>query len=192
MRQLIHIPIIHSTVDLGSLSESVKAHYAKVVGERAWSQREQVVAELWRHIRQGIQQLHLDCRRVRIYQDGLPVCGFEDRIVRELAGAGSPNHQLIVDLIEQGASLEGTEDPQLLLEEYELQKQCTESPAVSDQVRQERAQLAQRLLQARDAAIAQRIDATLRSGETGLIFLGALHRRDALQSADIRVTTLGE
>jgi hypothetical protein len=192
MRRLIHIPIIHSAVDLGSLSESVKAHYAKVVGERAWSQREQLVAELWRHIRQSIQLLHLDCRRVRIYQDGLPVCGFEDRIVRELAGAGSPNHQLIVELIDQGATLEGTEDPQLLLEEYELQKQCAESQAVLDQVRQERAQQAQRLLQARDAAIAQRIDATLRPGETGLIFLGALHRRDALQSVDIRVTTLGE
>src|SRR3972149_3791280 len=105
MRRLIHIPIIHSAVDLGSLSESVKAHYAKVVGERVWSQREQVVAELWRHIRQSIQLLHLNYRSVRIYQDGLPVCGFEDRIVRELAGAGSFNHQLIVELIDQGAAL---------------------------------------------------------------------------------------
>ena len=105
MRRLIHIPIIHSAVDLGSLSESVKAYYAKVVGQSAWTQREQAIEELWKHIRESIQGLHLDDQLVRIYQDGLPVCGFEKKIVRELAEAGSSNHQLIMELIEQGADV---------------------------------------------------------------------------------------
>ena len=61
--------------------------------------------------------------KTRIYQDGLPICGFEERIVRELAKAGSSNHQLILRLLDQGAVLMGTEDSQLLMEEYEMQKQ---------------------------------------------------------------------
>ena len=192
MRRLIYIPIIHSAVDLGSLSESAKAHYAKAVGEGIWSQREKAVGELWKHIQQSIQVLHLDYRSVRIYQDGLPVCGFEEKIVREVAEAGSCNHLLIVELLDRGAMLEGTEDPQLLMEEYEAQMRCMEQQSVSDQVRQERIRQAESLLKARDASIAERIDATLKEGETGLIFLGALHRLDGLQSTDIQVTTLGE
>ena len=192
MRRLIHIPIIHSAVDLGTLSESVRADYAKVVGESIWSQREQVVGKLWKHIRENIQALHPDERRVRIYQDGLPVCGFEEKIVRELAEAGSCNHQLIVELLDRGAALEGTEDPQLLIEEYEMQKQCMENQNVPDRASEERIRQAERLLKARDASIAKRIDATLRPGDTGLIFLGALHRLDGLQATDIQVATLGE
>jgi len=192
MRRLIQIPIIHSAVELGSLSESVKTHYAKVIGRTAWSQREQVVGELWKHIRESIQALHLDKQHVRIYQDGLPVCGFEEKIVRELAEAGSCNHQLIIELIEQGAALEGTEDPQLLMREYELQKHNMESQPPPDQAREERVRRAEHLLKARDAYIAKRIDTTLKPGETGLVFLGALHQLNVLSSADIRVSTLGD
>ena len=192
MRRLIYIPIIHSAVDLGSLSESAKAHYAKAVGEGIWSQREKAVGELWKHIQQSIQVLHLDYRSVRIYQDGLPVCGFEEKIVRELAEAGSFNHLLIVELLDRGGTLDGTEDPQLLMEEYELQKQSMENQTVSDRTREERVRQAEHLLEARDAFIAKRIDATLKPSETGLVFLGALHRLDGLQSTDIQMTTLGE
>lgn len=192
MRRLIYIPIVHSAVELGSLSEAAKAHYAKAVGENIWSQREEAVGKLWEHIRESIRALHLDYRNVRIYQDGLPVCGFEGKIVRELAEAGSFNHLLVVGLLDRGATLDGTEDPQLLMEEYEFQKQCLEEPTVSDRAREERVRRAERLLKARDAFIAKRIDATLKPSETGLVFLGALHRLDGLQSTDVRMTTLGE
>lgn len=192
IRRLIQIPIVHTSEDLGSLSDSVKACYWKAFGPRTWSRREQVVAELWKHIRESIQALHLDEQHVRIYQDGLLVCGFEEKIVRELAEAGSCNHQLIVELLDRGATLEGTEEPQLLMEEYEMQKQCMENRAVSDQGRKERIRQAEHLLKARDAYIAKRIDATLKPGETGLVFLGASHRLDALSSTDIQVSTLGD
>ena len=191
MRRLIHIPIIHSAVDLGSLSESVKAHYAKVIGQSAWSQRERAVGELWKYIGESIQALHLDGQHVRIYQDALPVCGFEEKIVRELAQAGSCNNQLIMELMEQGATLEGTEDPQLLMEEYQMQKQNMQSPAAPDQA-SERVRQAEHLLNARDAYIAKRIDATLQPGETGMMFLGASHRLDTLSSTDIQLSTLGD
>ena len=122
-RRLIHIPIIHTAADLGSLSEAVRAHYAKVCGRASWDRREQIVESLWADIRENLDALRLDGPKTRIYQDGLPICGFEERIVRELASAGSVNHQLIVGLLDRGAAVMGTEDPQLLMEEYELHKQ---------------------------------------------------------------------
>jgi hypothetical protein len=39
MRRLIYIPIIHTAADLGSLSELVRAHYARICGEASWNQR---------------------------------------------------------------------------------------------------------------------------------------------------------
>ncbi len=115
MRKLILIPIIHTSADLGSLSGSVKAYYLRRFGASVWDQREESVSKLWDDIREKISVLDLDYKIVRIYQDGLPECGFEQEIVRELAKAGSSNHQLILSLIDKGATLMGTEDPQLLI-----------------------------------------------------------------------------
>ena len=192
MRRLIHIPIIHTSADLGSLSESVRAHYAKVCGKASWSQREQIVQALWTEIERNLDALHLDGQKTRIYQDGLPICGFEERIVRELAKAGSSNHQLILRLLDQGAVLMGTEDSQLLMEEYEMQKQHLAQEAGKSATPEEQGNRMDRVLKARDSFIAERIATTLQEGEVGLLFLGALHRLDAIRSTDIRVETLGD
>jgi len=189
MRRLIHVPIIHSSTELGSLAESVQARYAQVLGETAWGRQQHAVEELWKHIREKVLALHIDYQHTRIYQDGLPVCEFEENIVREIARAGSPNHQLILELIARGAKLEGTEDPQLLMEEYEMQKRKLESRSATDQTGQEQTGTDD-LLAARDRFIAKRIEETLQEGETGLLFLGALHQFDELQSTDIQVVTL--
>jgi hypothetical protein len=151
-----------------------------------------VVKALWTDIQANLDALQLDARRMRIYQDGLPISGFEERIVRELAKAGSSNHQLILGLLDQGAVLMGTEDSQLLMEEYELQKQhLAQTPGGSATPVERRKQM-DRVLEARDSFIAERIAATLEAGEVGLLFLGALHRLDALRSTDIQVETLGD
>ena len=192
MRRLIHIPIIHTAADLGSLSKFVQAHYTKVCGQTSWRQREDVVKALWTDIQTNLDALRLDARKTRIYQDGLPICGFEERIVRELAQAGSSNHQLILRLLGQGAVLMGTEDSRLLLEEYELQKQRLAQEGGEKSTPEEQGNRLDRVLKARDAFIAERIAATLQEGEAGLLFLGALHRLDALRSTDIRLETLGE
>jgi hypothetical protein len=190
MRRLIHIPIIHASADLGSLSRFVQAHYAKVRGQTGWRQREDMVQALWTDIQTNLDALRLDARKTRIYQDGLPVCGFEERIVRELAKAGSSNHQLILRWLDQGALLMGTEDAQLLMEEYELQKQRLAHEGGKDSASKEFEQRMERVLKARDSFIAERIASTLQEGEVGLLFVGALHRLDALRSADIRVDAL--
>lgn len=192
MRRLIHIPIIHTAADLGSLSRFVQAHYTRVCGKTSWSQREDVVKALWSDIQANLDALHLDAHKTRIYQDGLPICGFEEKIVRELAKAGSSNHQLILRFMEQGAVLMGTEDSQLLMEEYELQKQYLTQEVGKTSNPEEQRKHMDRVLKARDSFIAERIAATLQAGEMGLLFLGALHRLDALRSTDIQVETFGD
>jgi hypothetical protein len=186
MRKLILIPIIHTSVDLGSLSESVKAHYLKRFGPSVWNQREEIVTKLWNDIQAKINVLDIDYKKVRIYQDGLPECGFEQEIVLELAKAGSSNHQLVLSLIDKGATLMGTEDPQLLIQEYQMQQHAKDE----FYLHQHQIDETTRLLEARDLFIVKKIDETLQPGETGLLFLGASHRLDMLNSIDIRVETL--
>jgi hypothetical protein len=192
MRRLIHIPIIHTAADLGSLSGFVQAHYTRVCGKTSRSQREDVVKALWTDIEANLNALHLNAQKTRIYQDGLPICGFEEKIVRELAKAGSSNHQLILRLLDQGAVLMGTEDSRLLLEEYEMQKERLTQEAGKNATPAEQENRLDRVLKARDSFIAERIAATLQEGEVALLFLGALHRLDALLSTDIWVETLGD
>jgi hypothetical protein len=190
MRRVVHIPIIHTAADLGSLSESVRAAYSKAVGPAGWSRHQQAVEQLWSEIRRKIEALGLDYPKTRIYQDGLPVCGLERQIVEELAKAGSSNHQLLLDLLDKGAVLEGTENPQLLVREYQLHRARAEGPQARQPAPGQPADEARRVLQARDRFIAQRIVKTLQEGETGLVFLGAAHRIDALRESDIRVETI--
>ena len=119
------------------------------------------------------------------------MCGHETQIVKELAHAGSQNHQILVDLMEKGAQITGTESPDLLLQEYELaQKALVASAGVSTRLQAQRHQtLTKQLLERRDRYIAQRIDATL-GAETGLIFLGVFHSLDGRLPSDIDMTKL--
>ena len=200
MKRVIFVPVIHNLADLGSLAESVRAHYLERFGPAVWKERQRAVEKLWEGIRQALDALHLDYCQVRLYQDGLPVCGQESQIVEELAGAGSLNHQLLLELVRKGAVLVGTEDPQLLIREYQLQRRQlgepgtgapggypaasgTRTPSASPGESAE-------LLEARDRFIAQRIAATLPEGQTGVLFLGAAHGLDPLRSAGITVETL--
>jgi hypothetical protein len=189
VKRIIHISVVHTLADLGSLGESVRARYLQRYGAAGWGERQRAVAEFWSDVRRAVGALRLDWRRARIYQDGLPVCGKEEQIVRELAAAGSVNHQLVLELIGKGASLVGTEAPELLLQEYQLQRRGIESSGGADGPRASPGEAAD-LLAARDDFIARRIDATLENGETGLLFLGAAHRLDALRELGVVVEPL--
>ena len=185
-RTLYHFPIIHTSVDMGALSETIRRSALQEMGEAAWKRKVAVIDRTWTDIEGFIETLRLSFEAVRLYQDGLPVCGREVEIVRELAGHGSRNHRLLLRLAERGAAVMGTESPELLVEEYELTKKLLEgwnSPTDGDDPQG----LSERVLARRDHFIAQRINGTLRPGETGLLFLGMLHTVENLLDKDIRV-----
>ena len=188
-RTLIYFPIIHSQKDMGNFSETVRRVTLQKLGEGGWKRKINLVKQFWTDIGNAIHGLDLPLKKTRLYQDGLPVCGREIEIVTELAGKGSPNHLLLRHLMEKGAILMGTESPALLIEEYRLMKEILESGDVQEAIRIEYLQksASAALLEKRDAYIAARIAATLKAGETGIIFLGILHKIAGRLPKDIHV-----
>lgn len=191
-RHLIVIPIIHSETDLGSMCESIRKMHLHRHGSDQWERRVKTVEQLWQDLKERIEGLRLDYSHVRLYQDGLPNCGREIDIVRDLAKAGSINHQILLSAMERGAALTGTESPKLLLEEYELAKQVMAmlGSRRSGEVVSRQQLLGKQLLEKRDQYIADRIAGTLKPGETGLLFLGLLHAVENRLPPEIQVSRL--
>lgn len=188
-RTLIHIPVIHTEADMGSLSPAIKKMMAQRRGEQEWERNVDRIDDLWTWIENMIAGWSLPYGRVRIYQDGLPVCGHESTIVQDLANSGSRNHQLLLRLREQGATIMGTESAELLVREYQLIQSTLSTALSADTPRQEsdRVNLSRELLELRDQAIADRINRTLGPGEVGLAFLGMLHSPDKWLAQDISI-----
>lgn len=186
-RKLVYIPILHTSHDMGTLAGSMKETYVGRFGEKKWREHVHAIDEMWEAIQTRIKDLQLPYKRVKIYQDGLPICGKEKEIIRELAEKGSPNHRLVEWMMHQGARIVGTEDPQLLLTEYNYLKRILHSKNHGARERLSRAyeRVSAALLRKRDQAIRDRIDATLKPGETGVIFIGLLHKVDELLPEDI-------
>jgi len=187
-RILILIPIVHTEVDLGTLGESVRISSEKVRGAEYWTKHAQTVDDIWNAIRKWILSLSLTYSKVRLYQDGLPICGHEHQIVKDVAEMGSKNHSLLIELMDKGASLIGTENAVHLLEEYQYQQKEVGKDEISDlDMTHQQADQSKRLLIQRDIFIANRINATLLAGETGVLFIGVAHNVDPYLASDIFV-----
>src|SRR3990170_993749 len=189
MRTLIYIPIIHTQSDMGALAGAIRRLSIEKLGHQEWERSVKAIDQLWTIIHETIEKLDLPYPQVRLYQDGMPNCGREVQIVSDLAKAGSPNHQLLLFLMGKGATLMGTESPELLLEEYQLVQQVLSAQGLEEvervQARQE--SLSQVLLERRDRYIAERIIESLGEGETGILFLGILHSLEEKIAKDIQV-----
>lgn len=194
MRRLVYVPIVHSEADFGSLTHSLRKRYIDRFGLSNWRERIRGVDALWQEIRRRVLALEIDFHQLKVYQDGLPICGRELEIVRDLARQGSKNHQLLVELAERGAAIMGTEDAQLLVQEYlRLRDGLQGDGETGDRLSPPagaRAGSAEDTLSRRDLYISKRIRETLVEGETGLLFIGLLHRVDEKLSQDMEITYL--
>ncbi len=188
-RTLILIPIIHTQADMGALSEPIQRMKVAKLGKKSLERNFELVNRLWTQIEQTLEGLAIPYERVRVYQDGLPVCGRELEIVSELAKAGSRNHQLLLKLKEKGATIMGTESSELLVEEYQLLQHAFSAPRskVAARVASRGRNLQDSLLKRRDQYLGARINTTLQQGETGLLLLGMLHSVEFWLAKDIRV-----
>ncbi len=181
----MYIPIVHTQADMGGLSTSLQRIKASTFGRRRLVQSAELVDRIWQEIEQTVEGLRIVAWKTRVYQDGLPVCAQEARIISELAEAGSRNYKLLLRLQNQGAVLMGTEDPELLVEEYQLALTALNSGGAGGARRRELRSAA--LLEKRDRFIADRINSTLQPGETGILFLGMLHAVQPYLDGDIDV-----
>lgn len=186
MRQLIYVPIVHSEVDFGSLTHDLRKRYIDRFGLSGWRQRIRGVDALWQEIRTKVMTLEIEFHKLKVYQDGLPVCGRELEIVEDLARQGSKNYQLLVELAERGAMIMGTEDAQLLVEEYLRLRDGLDADSETGN----RVTPGEDLLHRRDLYVAKRIRETLREGETGILFIGLLHEVDEKLCQDMEISYL--
>jgi hypothetical protein len=177
VRLLIYVPVVHSEAELGSLTREIRSMFLEAFSVEDWSRLRAAIEAMWDGIRNKLLALPLRWQQTRLYQDGLPVCGREHQIVRDVAKQGSRNHQILLELMNRGATLMGTEDPELLVREYRRIKRLVQasrnqaSAPVVEKLKQE----GDGILRDRDEFIARRIDSTLGDDETGVLFLGLLH-----------------
>lgn len=196
MRVLTYVPIIHSEADLGALGQAVAQRFGALFGaeqSERLARRQLSIDAMWDAIAGSLLAAPLTWSRVRVYQDGLPNCGFELAIVQELAAKQSRNYALLLELRKRGAALMGTEDPALLVREYERVRrlvELTRRPPPAEAALQALKQEGDELLAQRDAAIAARILSTLREGEHGVLFIGLLHRVDEALGGALHVEHL--
>lgn len=192
MRVLIYVPIVHSEVELGSMAGEARRRFEEIFGTAAWERRFASVDAMWEGLQTKLRALPIAWRSTRLYQDGLPVCNHERKIVRDLAANGSRNHQLLAELMERGATLMGTENPELMVKEYRRVQNLVKASqerapdAVVEELRNE----GETLLGERDAYVAHRIATTLQDGETGILFIGLLHRVDEFLDGKFEVRHL--
>jgi hypothetical protein len=179
MRALILLPIIHSPTDLGTLSAAAESSR----DEAQALQYLDAVENFWTVVDGVIEGMNLNYQQLRIYQDSLPVCDVVDRIVADVAASGSKNYALLETLQKKGATLMGTESPDLLEQEKAFMTEVLQSPNHG----QESAEKAQDLLSQRDSFIGQRINESLADEEMGLIFVGLMHNIEPYLSSDIVV-----
>lgn len=177
-RRLTVIPIVHTEVDLGSHAEKRGKGPLKAGG--AWEVKRRMIGELWGAIETWAEKVSIPVSGLWVFQDGLPMCGEEVRIVDELSGKGSRNHAVLKSLMQKGARLVGTESPELLVKELEVQRlMASGDPRAAGRART--------VLEQRDRFIAERIEAVLPEGCDGLLFIGAAHGVERFFGGEIEV-----
>lgn len=185
---LIYVPILHTQKEAGEILLSLKGKEAEKPADDSLAEQEKSIQEMWEGIDDKIKEANISHLLFRIYQDALPVCGREREIVEKLAQKGSRNHQLILELMQKGARLEGTEDPDLLVREYDNLSQLISKVSVSiESYRrslEEYKEKSMKLMKQRDAFIAQRIKSTLKEEEIPLVFVGVRHELEKLLQQD--------
>lgn len=195
MRRLLSVPMLHTQADLGSMAGLAREEYISRYGAALWAEHGRAVTAAWDGVRERVlARLSAAANgsgqgRVRVYQDGLPVCGRETELVREVAATGSQNYQLVLELVLRGAAVEGSEDPALLRRELDLLRDLAalRDPVAREEFAARVAGEQDRLLAERDRYVAARIGQTLEPGETGVLFMGLRHAVERYLAADIAV-----
>jgi hypothetical protein len=190
IRRLIYVPILHAQDDAGRAASNVSENERIRKSKESVGADRAAVEHMWQGIAVKIAELNLPWEKTRIYQDGTPVCGNEAALAERLAERGSPNYSFLMKLMKKGAVLEGTEDMELLIREYDLLNKLLMKKAVSDResVNSEYQEKSRALLVLRDQFIAERISATLQEGEFPIVFMGVMHRLDKLLEKEFQVS----
>ena len=195
MRKLLIVPVLHTGAEMGSVKEFMERVSESVFGKRAWEEHKQDLELFWTTLEGSLERRleGVNLSQVKLYQDGQVIDGpIGTKMIEEIARRGSKNHQILLDLIQRGATLMRTENFELLKEEYKLIKgmAAARSPLEAKIVEATYRRRKGGLLKERDLYIAKNIDHSLREGELGILFIGATHRVEENLPKNIEVEYL--
>ena len=191
MRKLIYVPIIHLSADLGELAAEMKKHGRSLTSDEDWKKHEKTTVGFWDSIAHYFDSLEVS--NFKIYQDGLVADGdMGMKIISEGIKKGSRNFEIISRLIDRNARLVRTEDFSHVKKEYDYLMKIIKSKNMIKKILSVLIYKfhKKKLLIKRDKFIAQNINATLKSGEAGILFLGAGHEIIPKLPEDIEVVEL--
>lgn len=178
-RCLIFIPILHTAADMMSLRSSIPRD----------KQDEDLAAARWGSIFRYLKHWPSPViNRLQVYQDGLPNTS-EDDINTIFKQAKSINYDVLRWLRANGATIVGTENPSLMMEEYQHRIAMFHAPDEESWATAALMYFNRRgqLLKDRDGYIAQRIDQTLLPAGVGLLFIGLGHNIKPLLADKMRL-----
>ena len=188
MRRIIYVPIIHTSADFGSVASLIEKKIIDRYGEEKWERHKKAISDFWDSIYDYFRSL--DVKGFKIYQDGLVADGdLGMKIVKAAAEMGSKNYLLVYNLVEHGATIMKTEDIEIVKKERDFVVEMAQSKSFMGRLLcYTKYRLYKgRLLKQRDEYIVKRIDETLKEGETGIVFLGAVHNVVFMLPKDIEV-----
>ncbi len=190
LKKLIYVPILHAREDSGQKASILSGNEKSDILAAKTDNKLSAVDEMWEGISAKIQGLNLPWNKIRIYQDGLPVCGNELELVTRHAEGGSPNYLAILDLVQKKAKLEGTENLDYLIREYDLLNKLLIKNSDRDRKETiaEYQSKSRELLLLRDEYILNRIKNTLQNGELPIVFMGVMHRLDKMLEKEFLVS----
>ena len=190
LKKLIYVPILHAREAQVRSTSILRGNEKNDLGGEKNGRKLSPVEEMWEGIAAKIGGLKLPWNQTRIYQDGLPVCGNELEIVSRLAENGNLNFMALADLIKKKAKLEGTENIDLLIQEYDLLNKLLMKDSNKDRTdtMAEYQAKSRELLTLRDEFILKRITSTLLPGELPIVFMGVMHRLDKMLEKDFLVS----
>ena len=188
MRNLIYVPVIHTSADLGSLAKDVAKRGVADLGTEAWREHQMTVEGFWYAL--SLYFNYVDELGLKVYQDGMVAEGeIGAKIVGEGLRSGSKNYELVDRLLKQGAILIKTEDFKLVKEERDRLITIIQAKSTIEKIAAfiKYKFIKDRLLRKRDKFIAQRINETLREQERGVLFIGAFHNVKKWLAKDIQI-----
>jgi hypothetical protein len=195
MRNLIYIPIIHSSADMGSMAAELTQKSINEFGEKFWKTHIDTVTKYWEVINLYCDAIDFDDKPVKIYQDGMVTDGgIALKIMEDSVKAGSKNYEIISKLVNRGAVIVKTEDLSMVKKELDMLKSIPSSGTLLMKIiKIIKFKISRhKLLVQRDKFITESIDKTLIHNETGIIFVGAYHRVLDKLPKDIVVTEVKE
>lgn len=114
---------------MGRAEELFREAGISALGVEEWLRHKREIDNYWDTVEEKLWEKLEDCRMgsVKLYQDTHVVGGRGVEMVKKIAERGSRNHQLLLELIERGATLVRTENFGLVRKEHALIRTMTDA-----------------------------------------------------------------